>query len=136
MARRGETRDVDRAFAPRRLEAAQSFLHQAHRTAEGARGPADRSAAVSSAILAAIAASDAACTVRLGQVWKGDHARAHTLLATVSGAEEAARALHRLTALKTNVQYLSETVTDTKLTSALRQADRVVEFADRVLNDL
>lgn len=132
MARGSDTRDVDRTFGEKRLHAAHAYLKQARITAETATNSHERASAVSSAILAAIAAADAACALKLRQVWKGEHAQAHTLLRQVVGAGDAANALQRLVGQKAAVQYLAEAVTATKLEAALRQGQTVVDFADRL----
>lgn len=105
---------------------------RARTTAETATNEYERAAAASSAVLAAIAAGDAACTQRIGQVWKGEHTQAHTLLRAVSGAEQAASALQKVVSLKAQVQYLGESLTDARLTAALRQAEAVLDLAEQV----
>lgn len=132
MARGAETRDVERSFGRQRLADAHAFLRQARHTAEHIADQSDRAAAVSSAVLAAIAGADAACALRLGVVWKGDHSQAHTLLRRVAGAADAANALQRVVALKTQAQYLSDTITETKMRTALRHAETVSAYADAV----
>lgn len=132
MARRGDTRDVDRDFGLRRLKAARAFMQQAEQTAARATDEYQRATAISSAIQAAIAAADAVCAVKLGQVWKGEHALAHTLVGRVVGAGPAAQALRRLVADKTKVQYLAGSVSETSVTTALRQGRTVLELAERV----
>lgn len=123
MARGSETRDVDLAFGEKRLHAAHAYMKQARLSAEAATDSYERASAVSSA--------DAACALKLRQVRKGDHAQAHTLLGQVVGAGDAARGLQRLVSQKAAVQYLAESVTAPKLEAALRQAQTVVDFADR-----
>lgn len=132
MARRADTRDVDRAFGVRRLKAARAFMQQAEETAARAADEYQRATAISSAIQAAIAAADAACAVKLGQVWKGEHAQAHTLLDRVAGAAPAAQALRRLVADKTKVQYLAGSVSEANVTTALRQGRAVLQLAEHV----
>lgn len=132
MARKSETRDVEPAFGRKRLEAARAFMQQARQTEASANSEYERAAAMSSAILGAIAAADAVCGLKLGQVWKGEHSQAHLFLRRVNGAEKAASALQRAVRGKANVQYMAESVTASKLTAALRQADTVVEFAEQV----
>lgn len=83
MARGADSRRIDKSFSRKRLDAAHAFLRQARQTAasaDDADNPWDRSAAVSSAVLAGIAAADVACVLRLGEVWKGDHSQAPMLL--------------------------------------------------------
>ena len=135
MARRVDTRDVDLAFGVKRLHAADAFLKQARLSAQAATDEYERASAVSSAVLAAIAGADAVCALRMRMVWKGDHAQAHTLLRQVSGAGDAANALQCVVSHKTAVQYLAESVTPAKLDTALRQAQTVVDFADRLYRE-
>lgn len=132
MAKRASTRDVDKAYGRARLKAAHAFLEQAEVTQMSATDDYQRAAATSSAILAAIAAADAACALRLGQAWKGEHAQAHTFLRTIKGAEKAATALQRVVSRKTEIQYMAEAVSDAKLTAAIRQAETVIAFADEI----
>ncbi|HYO18098.1 MAG TPA: hypothetical protein VES02_05455 [Dermatophilaceae bacterium] len=135
MARGSETRDVDLAFGEKRLHAAHAYVKQARLSAEAATDSYERASAVSSAVLAAIAAADATCALKLRQVSKGDHAQAHTLLRQVVGAGDAANGLQRLVSQKASVQYLAESVTASKLEAALRQAQIVVDFADRLYRE-
>jgi hypothetical protein len=133
MARRArDTRDVDKAYGRKRLAAARAFMEQATRSAAEAADEYERAAAASSAILAAIAAADAACAQRLGQVWKGEHAQAHDLLRRIAGGEQVASALQRVVSQKTQIQYLGESLTEARLTAALRQAQAVLDFAERI----
>lgn len=132
MATPREVRAVDRAFASSRLEDARAFRRQADLTAELDVSPAGRKAAASSAILAGIAGGDAACGFALGEVWKGDHNQAHTLIAGVTGGREAGTSLKRLVASKTDWQYLTKSVPQAKLDAALRHADKVIEFAEQI----
>ena len=135
MARRTDTRDVDLAFGEKRLNAAHAYLKQARLRAQAATDAYERASAVSSAVLAAIAASDAVCALRMRMVWKGDHAQARSLLRQVTGARDAATALQRVVSHKTAVQYLAESITPAKLDSALRQAQIAVDFADRLYRE-
>ena len=135
MVRGSDTRDVDLAIGAKRLAASRAFLKQARLSAEAATDSYERAAAVSSAALAAIAGADAVCALKLRQVSKGDHAHAPTLLRQVIGAGDAANALQRLMSQKAAVQYLAESVTPQKLAAALRQAQTVVDFADRLFRE-
>lgn len=132
-SRGGDTRPVEPSFGRARLEAAQTFRIQATLTTEHMTTASARQAAASSAALAAIAAADAACAGALGMVWKGEHTKAHTLLASVTGGRDAANALKRIVASKTQWQYLERAVTDAALSKALRQADTVIDFAESVM---
>lgn len=129
MARRDNTRDVDLAFGVKRLHAAHAYLKQARLSAQAATDEYERASAVSSAVLAAIAAADSVCALRTRMVWKGDHSQAHSLLRQVTDSGDAANALQRVVSHKTAVQYLAGSVTPAKLDSALRQAQVVVAFA-------
>jgi hypothetical protein len=131
MAKRGrDTRDVDKAYGRKRLANARAFMTQAKTSAETARDEFDRAAAASSAILAAIAAADAACAQRLTLVWKGDHGQAHTLLRSVAGGEAAASALQNVVGQKAALQYGGESLTEPKLTAIVRRAQTVLDFAE------
>jgi len=132
MAKRTSTRDVEKAYGRTRLRAAHAFLEQAEATQESSTDDYQRAAAASSAILAAIAAVDAACALRLGQVWKGEHTQAHTLLLTIKNSEKAATALQRVVSRKSEIQYMAEAVSEAKLLAAIRQAETVVGFADEI----
>jgi len=123
------------SLGEKRLRAAHAYLKQARLSSDAATDSYDLASAVSSAVLAAIAAADAACALKVRQVWKGDHAHAHTLLRQVVGAGDAANALQRLVSQKAAVQYLAESVTASKLEAALRQAQVVVDFADRLYTE-
>jgi hypothetical protein len=83
------------------------------------------------AVLAGIAASDAACCAALGRRARGqDHHEAEGLLAQVlAGGAEAASTLRRLLDLKDTAQYGLIHVSRQRLTSALRQASKLVQFA-------
>jgi len=78
-----------------------------------------------------IAASDAACCAALGRRARGrDHHEAEGLLAQVlAGGAEAASTLRRLLDLKDTAQYGLIHVSQQRLTSALRQASKLVQFA-------
>lgn len=135
MARRAETREVDGAFGRKRLHAARAYLKQAKRSRDEAGDEYDRATAMSSAILAAIAAADALCALRLRQTWQGEHAQAHSLLRQVRGADEAANALRRVVSNKAAVQYMAGSTTAHKLEVAIRQAEAVVDLAEGLYSE-
>jgi len=89
------------------------------------------SQAASLAVLAGIAASDAACCKALGRLARGqDHREATTLLGLVEpGGKQAATSLSRLLSLKDDAQYGLFDVGGQDLRSALRQARILLEFA-------
>jgi hypothetical protein len=99
--------------------------------------PESTSLGVSSAnaALAGIAAADAACCRALGERSRGeDHRDAVALVAQVSpGGDEAANALARLLAIKNDADYGLTTMSRAKRETALRQARKLVEFAEAVL---
>jgi hypothetical protein len=133
----GRTTACDPAAARTRLRQAQAFVSVADLVFNEPddEEPPLRGVAASLAVLAGIAASDAACCARLGQRYLGqDHARAVGLLRTVQPDGEAlAKDLERLLAIKDNVHYggLSISLTDTK--AALTRAHRMVETVARDL---
>lgn len=129
MARQaGRTAPCDRADAGSRLAEARSFLELAG-LAESAN------ASVANAVLAGIAASDAACCASLGRMSRGqDHAQAAGLVGTIQpGGKAAARSLARLLSLKDAAQYGVARVSESNRKTALRQAAALVDFAAGVL---
>lgn len=92
-------------------------------------------ASVSNAVLAAIAASDAACCAAIGERSRGQaHDQAADLLGSVEpGGPQAAKALRRVLGLKDAAQYGVSRVSDANRKTAIRQATVLVEFAGEVL---
>jgi hypothetical protein len=91
-------------------------------------------AAVSSAVLAGIAASDAACCKALGRTNRGqNHRDAIELLGQVlPGGADAAKQLERLLSLKDESQYGFTHLTGQKLRQAVRRARALVTYAEDV----
>jgi hypothetical protein len=91
--------------------------------------------AVSLAVLAGIAASDAACCRALGRRSRGDDRReAAALLAQVEpGGSEAANALTRLLSVKNDAQYGFAQGGGADLRAAMRQAATLVAFAQTIV---
>jgi hypothetical protein len=87
------------------------------------------------AVLAGIAAADAACCNALGRRARGqDHHEAGALVEQVApGGKKAAKALGRLLSLKDEAHYGLFDVGGQQLKSALRQASDLVEFAETTL---
>lgn len=87
------------------------------------------------AVLAGIAAADAACCAALGRRARGqDHRQAVSLLTDVQpGGAEAARHLERLLNVKDAAHYGVINVTSAELRRALRSAERLADFAKEVL---
>jgi hypothetical protein len=92
-------------------------------------------AAVSSAVLAGIAASDAACCKALGRTNRTqNHRDAVELLGQVSpGGTDAAKQLERLLSLKDESQYGFTDLTGQKLQQAVRRAKALVAHAEGVM---
>lgn len=91
--------------------------------------------AAANAVLAGIAAADAACCKALGERSRGqDHRDAVDLLAQVQpeGAQAAA-ALSRLLALKNDAEYGLKALSAANRDVAVRQARKLAEFAEAVL---
>lgn len=93
------------------------------------------SVAASVAILAGIAAADAACCKELGKRSRSeDHHDAEALLEAINpGGKRAAGQLRQLIDLKDTAHYGFINVTTAELKRSLRQAQRLVEFADAVM---
>lgn len=117
-----------------RFVAAEKFLEVA-RLVEGEADPAAGSVAASLAVLAGIAAADAACCSALGRRSRGDdHHDAETLLAEiVPEGKEAAIALRRLIERKDKAQYGMAHPSQDDVKIAMRQAERLLRFAMDVL---
>ena len=95
----------------------------------------EKKAAASCAVLAGIAASDAACCAALGQRSRSQsHRDAVALVRQVSpGGPEGARQLQRLLGLKDQAQYGLDDIAGQKLVAALRQARALIALAERTL---
>jgi hypothetical protein len=123
------------AHARTRLDHARKFLEVAEMTAGEASDVEYSSAAAALAVLAGIAASDAACCAALGRRSRGqDHRQAAGLAEQVEpGGAEAGKALRRLLGLKDEAHYGLFDVSGQDLQAALRQAKALVEFATRII---
>lgn len=129
----GRTQVCGRPQAKTRLSHARKFLDAAELIATDIDADeANASVAASLAVLAGIAASDAACCARLGRRSRAqDHHDAERLLAEiVPGGRDAAKELRRLLDLKDAAQYGVMHVSVTGLRSALRRARSLLRFAD------
>lgn len=137
MAGRGATRTqpCSIAQAGTRLKHARKFLEVAELVAGEAGDVEYASAAAALAVLAGIAASDAACCAALGRRARGqDHLQAVDLVEQVApGGAQAAKALRRLLSLKDEAQYGLFDVGGQDLQAALRQAKTLVDFAGGVV---
>ncbi len=125
------------AEARGRLDHARKFLEVAELVAGDVQvdDAEYSSASAALAVLAGIAATDAACCKALGRRSRGeDHREAETLVAKiVPDGKQAAGALRRLLNLKDEAHYGFFGVGGTHLRAALRQAQALVAFADGVL---
>jgi hypothetical protein len=139
MTRRsGRTQRCGAAEARRRLQHSRQFLEVAELAAEdqGDDGSLEYgNAAATLAVLAGIAAADAACCKALGRRPRGDdHDQAADLVEQIAvEGDAAAKELRALIALKNDAQYGFYSVGSTQLTSALRRARKLVTFAQRTL---
>ena len=131
----GRTQICGTAQARTRLAQARKFLEAAQLVASE---DVDESLSVAAAlaVLAGIAASDAACCRALGRRSRGgDHRDAAVLLSEIHvGGESAARALLALIDLKDTAHYGLIHITRRQLTAANRRASLLVSFAENVLH--
>jgi hypothetical protein len=132
--RTGRTQTCGPAQARARLAHARKFLEVAQVVANEELVES-LSVAAALAVLAGIAASDAACCRALGRRARGDdHREAAMLLSQIRpGGEGAARALLALIDLKDTAHYGLIHVTHRQLTVATRRASTLVAFADDAL---
>ncbi|MGH3682088.1 MAG: hypothetical protein ACRDT2_17770 [Natronosporangium sp.] len=102
---------------------------------EAETAPASASVGAGLAVLAGIAAADAACCAALGRRSRGqNHQQALGLLAAVEpGGVDAARDLERMLDLKDTAHYGVIHMSSAELRRALRRASQLMEFAQRVL---
>jgi hypothetical protein len=128
------TQDCDEDDARRRLRDARAQLELAE-LASADSAPEEKKAAASCAVLAGIAAADAACCKSFGRRSRSqDHRDAVALVRHVApGGSDAAKQLERLIGLKDQAQYGFEDVGGQKLLTARRQARALVAFAESIL---
>ncbi|MGH2855744.1 MAG: hypothetical protein ACRDLF_16340 [Solirubrobacteraceae bacterium] len=131
----GRTQPCSDADAAIRLRHARKFLEVAELAAGEGEDIEYASPAAALAVLAGIAASDAACCKAHGRRSRGqDHREAASLLEqVVPGGKQAANSLIRLVNLKDEAHYGLFDVAGQDLKSALRQASNLVNFAAEVL---
>lgn len=111
--------------ARQRLSQARDFIELAE-LADSAN------ACIANAVLAGIAASDAACCSALGIMSRGqDHRQAVSIVARVlPGGADASKRLQRLLSLKEASHYGASPLGESDRRSALRNAASIVEFAE------
>lgn len=134
--RRRRTQTCGKAQARQRLAHARSHLEVAELAADETDPFLEYgSVAASVAILAGIAASDAACCQELGRRSRSDdHHDAEALLEQITpGGKQAASQLRQLINIKDAAHYGFINVTAPQLKRSLRQARHLVEFAEQVL---
>lgn len=137
MAREGgRTQTCGEPQARQRLGHARSFLEVADLTADVSDPSLEYgSVAASVAILAGIAAADAACCQELGKRSRSEnHHDAEVLLEQITpGGKRAAGQLRQLIDIKDTAHYGFININAPQLKRSLRQAQRLVEFAEEVL---
>lgn len=131
--REGRTQTCGEPQARAKLARAKTFLEAAE-LVQGETDPDFTSVAAALAVLAGIAASDAACCQALGRRSRSDsHHDAEALIETITpGGRSAASTLRRLLNLKDEAHYGFYAVGRTRPTAAMRQAHTLVEFAGDV----
>jgi hypothetical protein len=137
MSPRASTRTqaCSEADAATRLRHASKFFEVAELVAGEGEDIEYSSPAAALAVLAGIAASDAACCKALGRRSRGqEHRSAVVLLEKVQpGGKHAANSLNRLLNLKDEAYYGLFDVGGKDLKTAMRQASELVRFAERTL---
>jgi hypothetical protein len=129
-----KTRDCTAADARNRLAQAERFLEAAD-VYNGEEDPNAANVSASNAVMAAIAASDAACSAALGKHAQGEsHAEAAKLLEGVPhGGKAAGQALTRAVAVKNKAQYGLIALSKTDRDLVYKQAVKLIAFAKAVL---
>ena len=131
---RGRTQVCGSREARAKLRRAEQFMEVAT-LIKDEPDPDWASAAAALAVLAGIAASDAACCKALGRRSRGqDHHDAEALLELIEpGGKSAASAMRRLINLKDEAHYGFYNMAAQDLKTALTQAQRLISFARDVL---
>ncbi len=127
----GRTETCGRQQAQTRLTQARAFLEVAELVGAEDDELATPSVAASLAVLAGIAAADAACCAAFGRRSRGqDHRQALALIAQVAPNGQAmARDLDRLLTVTDDAHYELLHVSAQRAAAALRQARRIVDAA-------
>jgi hypothetical protein len=137
MSPRGSarTQPCSASDAASRLRNARKFVEVAELVAGEGNDIEYSSQATALAVLAGIAASDAACCKALGRRSRGqDHRAAVDLVETIKPkGKQAAKSLGRLLNLKDQAHYGLFDVGGRDLKTALRQANDLVAFAKAIL---
>lgn len=133
-AKLGKSAPCGKPEARTRLSHAEKFFEVAELVeSEALEGlePASASVAAALAILAGIAASDAACCAKLGMRSRGDdHQQAQALLKQITNdGEKAATHLSELISKKDTAHYGVINISQPELKKLMRRAKLMVEFA-------
>lgn len=120
--------------ARNRRQQARAFIDVAETILEEPATQADAHVAAAIAVLAAIAAADAICGLRLGRYNRSqDHNQAAALLETVDLPDTTlATKLRRVLASKDNAHYSPRLISKTDAQGIVRQASALVEAAERL----
>jgi hypothetical protein len=133
MARKSSrTRPCDPQDAAQRYDQAKAFADLAELDPESDDGPT-RSAAVSNAVLAGIAAADSICCRRLGLHAAGDNHQQAIALVEEAGdvGREARRRLETLLSIKHKAQYEEVDPTVPEAKRAIRAMRSILDLAAR-----
>jgi hypothetical protein len=139
MATAGRTRPCDDNEARQRMDRAREFLEVAELVVDEKdrdASPVYASAAASLAVLAGIAASDAACCKALQERSRSqNHRDAERLLAQITpGGKAAAGDLRELLNLKDKAQYGFLAMSVPEVRKVVRRANKLIDFAAEVLS--
>ncbi|MGD0455022.1 MAG: hypothetical protein ABSB69_15635 [Solirubrobacteraceae bacterium] len=128
------SRLCDAADARKRLADAEKYLEVAELVASE-DSLESHNVATGLAVLAGIAAADAACCKALGESSRGpDHRDAAAFLRRITpGGEAAANNLERLVGLKDKAHYSFLNVSGQDRTASIRRTSQLVDFAREVL---
>lgn len=135
MAKHVRTRGASLQDARGRLRSAEAYLEVADLVLDEQSRAEFRGVAAGLAVLAGVAASDAICARRLGQIHRGDDHRAASALpeqSTPDGAKLAATFL-RLIDIKDEAHYGAMVVAPRKARDSVRWSRQLVERARQEL---
>ncbi|GAB2652603.1 hypothetical protein [Kribbella swartbergensis] len=134
---KGRTQDCNRAQAHVRLNQARAFLDVAELVESEENNLATDHVSAALAVLAGIAAADAACCTALGYRSRGqDHRQALALVSQAgSDGKAMSRALTQLLDLKDNAYYGMMFVNPEQAKKAVRHARILVDGASKLLTD-
>jgi len=136
MSPRGSSRVVSctPAQARARREQAKAFIDVAEMVLSEPATQTDPHVAAALAVLAAIAATDAICGLRLGRYSRGqDHDTAAALLEAVDLPDHTLPTkLRRVLATKDNVHYSPRLISKTEAQALVRQARVLVDACERL----